>query len=204
MLPSMRKTDGVYRMRNSKVVGLCILLSCLTSQPALSCMAYAGIELQDVTRADAVIIGRLENYRIVLDARAREDRKVMLENLPESTSPEFRHIFETQDAFLSDYARFDIQVDEVLFGSAHGTVTAVWDNSTFDEPKSLASGPYLVALVAPGSSQPPLRGPSATILPHPDGTSMSVLQAPCSGAFIFPLDSPKETELRAILDRDQD
>ena len=73
-----------------------------------------------------------------------------------------------QESLLPDYARFDVQVKEVLVGRAPNRLSVTWDNSTFGEPEQMAAGPYLIALRRPGSASPPLRGPSATIFPTPD------------------------------------
>ncbi|MFM7333013.1 MAG: hypothetical protein ACKO1H_01150 [Tabrizicola sp.] len=170
--------------------------------PVHSCMMAAELVLEDVRLADVVVIGAIENYKVVLDPKAREERKALLERLPADTDPEFREILESQDAFLSDYARFDVLVGEVLLGTASDRISVVWDNSTFGEPDKVPTGSYLVALIAPTSPQPPLRGPSATVLPRPDASSLSVLQAPCSGAFIFPVDATAVAEIRAILAKD--
>lgn len=179
---------------------LAFILWCVcVAQPALSCMVTVNPTIDDVKFSDLVVVGRIANYHIVLDAKAREERKAMIANLPEYTSDEWRAMLSSQASFIGDYARFDILVDEVLHGSAADKITAVWDNSTFGEPGVLDDAPFLIALLAPGSDQPPLSGPSATISPRPDSTSMQVLQAPCSDAFVFPESSPEVSKIRAIL-----
>jgi hypothetical protein len=175
------------------------VLCCLAAAPAQSCIVSLGTSLEDVKFADLVVVGRVANYQIILDAKAREDRKALLANLPEDTSPEMREGLASQASFIGDYARFEIIVDEVLRGHASRTISAIWDNSTFGENLSWPSEPFLIALVAPGSSQPPLRGPSATISARPDDESMAVLQAPCSGAFMIPASSVEAHDIRAIL-----
>jgi hypothetical protein len=178
------------------------VLFCLFPHPTLACIMAADRKLEDVKFASVVVIGSVENYQVILDPEARSQRKTMLENLPADASPEYREMLESQEVFLSDYARFDILVDEVLVGTASDKISVVWDNSTFGEPDAMASGPYLFALIVPGSPRPPLRGPSATILPHPDAVSLSVLQAPCAGPFIFPADSSQVSDIRATLSRE--
>lgn len=106
-----------------------------------------------------------------------------------------------QTSFLSDYARFDVIVDQVLAGKAPRMVSVTWDNSTFGEPASMPPGLYLIALRVPGSMAPPLRGPSATILPTPEPALPTLLQAPCSSAFIFPVASDEAIAVRGIIER---
>ena len=56
---------------------------------------------------------------------------------------------------MVDYARFDIEVNEVLLGSVEPSLlTAVWINFSHGEPKEYPSGPFLIALRA----MPPLKG----------------------------------------------
>jgi hypothetical protein len=104
-----------------------------------------------------------------------------------------------EKSLMSDYAAFEVQVDKVLLGKAPHRLSVTWDNSTFGEPKSMGAGPYLFALRRPSSPTPPLRGPSATILPNREPGSLTVLQAPCSSPFIFEGASRQAREIRQIL-----
>lgn len=140
----------------------------LGKAPAYACMAMAPLELADIKYADVVVLGRISNYEIV----------------------------DGEPGQLGDYARFTVSVDDVLFGQPPQQLTAVWDNSTYAEPESMPSGSFLIALRDPRSQTPPLRGPSATVLPNPEPTLLTVLQAPCSDAFIF---SSTSDEARTIL-----
>ena len=63
----------------------------------------------------------------------------------------------------------------------------------------MAPGPYVIALRRSGSATPPLRGPSATILPSPERNTQAVLQAPCSAPFIFEIGSERAAAVRRIL-----
>jgi hypothetical protein len=80
-------------------------------------------------------------------------------------TPEGRKLLSEQKGFLDDYARFDVLVDEVLVGNPPKVLTVTWDNSTFSESDKLGEGPFLIALREPGARTPPLRGPSATVMP---------------------------------------
>jgi hypothetical protein len=166
--------------------------------PANACRMYVPLNVTDVQYASTVVIGRVSNYRIVLDADARKRRDAALADNPGMRS-DVRQRLESQTSFLSDYARFDVIVDQLLVGTAPKVVSVTWNNSTFGEPESMPPGPYLIALRAPGSAVPPLRGPSATILSTPEPALPTLLQAPCSSAFIFPVASDEAVAVRKII-----
>jgi hypothetical protein len=168
----------------------------LASQPAEACITYAPLDLKDVKYADVVLVGSVSNYRIIRDPKFR---KKMLSNpkLP----PNMRKLYKGQNSLLSDYARFDIEVHEVLAGKAPTKLSVTWDNSTFGEPEKIPPGPFLVALRKPSSKIPPLRGASATILPTPDPHSLTLLQAPCSSPLMFESRSGEARTIRRLLAR---
>lgn len=168
------------------------------SASAQACMMPAKLVLDDVKFADVVVIGRISNYQIILDQRARDDRKKWLAR-DRAMPAGLRKFLESQKGFLSDYALFNVLVDQVLWGKAPKSLTVTWDNSTFPEPASLAPGEYLLALRNPDSIVPPLRGPSATILANPEPKPLTLLQTPCAPAFIFLNESEQAGELRRIL-----
>ena len=114
-------------------------------------------------------------------------------------SSELRKSLEQQTSYLSDYARFDVVVDEVLVGKAPKTFSVTWDNSTFGEPETLPSGPYVIALRDPAAAMPPIRGPSATIVANPDPGTLTLLQAPCSSPFMFESTSEEAAAVRKLL-----
>lgn len=153
----------------------------LVSVPANACMVAVEQDMNDLRYADVVVVGRIENYEIVRDMAFREK---MLAN--PNLSEYLRKIYsdETQ-GLLGDYARFDVHVEEVLAGEVPERITATWDNSTFGEASSLSPNSLVIAFRRSASPMPPLRGPSATVLPNPDPKLLTVLQAPCSSAFIF-------------------
>jgi hypothetical protein len=157
---------------------------------------YVRPNLEDVNYADVVVVGRISNYRIVRDEAFRR-RMLASPRL----SAEMRRIYEDRrQRLLPDHARFDILVDEVLVGRAPRRLSVTWDNSTFGEPDRMPAGSYLVALRRPASPIPPLRGPSATIMPNPDPNSLTLLQAPCSSAFIYEIGTEQARNVRRILD----
>lgn len=143
------------------------------SKPAFACMADEPIVLADVNFADVVVVGRVSNYEIVRD--------------------------DPSERLIWDYARFTIEIDEVLVGSVPDRISVTWDNSTFEEPEELPEGPLLIALRLPSSATPPLRGPSATIFANREPRLLAVLQAPCSAPFIFDSTSDEARGIRQIL-----
>lgn len=191
-------------MRACRIFRLIIAFLTVSLSSANACLFKANLQIKDINLADLVVVGRVENYQIILDKKAREERKNWLRNSEYDTDYKAIEILKSQEVFLTDYARFDIHIDEVLKGSAPKTITVVWDNSTFREPDKFASGPFLFALIDPSSPTPPLRGPSATVMPHPDGTSLSVMQAPCGPTFFFRKGSPRAKKIRKQLAQDHD
>lgn len=160
-----------------------------------ACRMLVAPDLHDVRYADVVVIGRIENYQIIRDEAFR---KRMLA-APRLTG-EMRKIYSNpKQGLISDYARFDIRVEEVLVGQTSNKLSATWDNSTFLEPEGMGSGRYLIALRRADSNIPPLRGPSATILPTPEPDLLTLVQAPCSSALIYEADGDQARAIRQIL-----
>lgn len=144
---------------------------------AYACIDIAKFEITDIRQADVIVSGELEDYE-----------KVTVKD----------------QGSLSDYAILTVKVRGWLKGKSAPTMRLSWDNSTFDEPNGMAIGaPVIVAGIDPNAAQPPLRGPSATMFAAPRTDMFRVLQAPCSGPFIFAASNELETDLRAIL-RGQD
>ena len=162
---------------------------------AHACIVFVPPRFEDVTYADVVLIGRIDNYRIIRDEAFRK-RMLASPNLPDK---ERKFYSDPKTGLMSDYARFDMKVEKMMVGKAKGTLSITWDNSTFSEPDAMKPGRYLVALRRAGSATPALRGPSATILASPDPKSLTLLQAPCSSAFIYPAESDEARTIQRIL-----
>jgi hypothetical protein len=171
-----------------------VLAAAIATAPANACRMYAPFHVEDVRYADVVVVGRIANYRIVRDT---EFRRKMLKS--PHLRPEDREFYESGTTLLPDYARFDVEVDQILFGTAPRRLAVTWDNSTYGEPETMAAGPFLIALRRPASATAPLRGPSATIWPSREPGTLTVLQAPCSGAFILESQSDQARTIRRIL-----
>jgi hypothetical protein len=144
----------------------------------------AEMELSDALEADAVVVGQVVEYEIV-DVGDRGP--------------------------LPNYARFKIDVQKVVSGdisqnlNTDNTLTFTWDNSTFGEPENFEHRhPFLFALRSPISPLPPLRADSGVILPTLEKSFLTVLQAPCAGAFIFEESSPQSKMLQQALETNRD
>ncbi|HEU0043290.1 hypothetical protein [Sphingomonas sp.] len=173
----------------------------LAAAPAHACPMYLPQQLADVRYAQTVVVGRITDYRLVLDpgARRRWREHVALQR---RRDPNYVDTIKPS-GFITDYARFTIIVDALLSGRAGRRIDVTWDASTFSEPEQMAPGQYLIALRDPRGSLPPLRGPSGYVAPGPGPKAPTVLQAPCSGAFIFPAGSADAARVRALLRRPQ-
>jgi hypothetical protein len=185
-------------MRNCLCTMVMSLTIILAAKPASACLGAARLKLDDIKYANVVVIGRIVDYEIVLDQAVRKERKEMLERSADK-STEYWRLMSEQKRFMSDYARFRVLVDKVLLGQSPNVISVTWDNSTFGEPEKMKEGSYLIGLREPSSKSPPLRGPSATILPSPEPDSLTVLQAPCAPAFIFEDTSAEAKTIREIL-----
>jgi hypothetical protein len=185
-------------MRNYLCSTVMILATILAAKPARACLLFSGLNINDVKYASVVVIGKIVNYEIVLDQQVRKERKEMLDRSTDK-STEYWRMMSEQKQFLSDYARFNVVVDKVLVGKSPKVISVTWDNSTFGEPEQMKKGQYLIGLRKPGSNIPPLRGPSATILPAPDPKSLTVLQAPCAPPFILEYESDEAKKIKAML-----
>ena len=129
----------------------------LVAKPTNACMTIEALRLDDIKYASVVVIGRITNYEVVLDQAVRQERKKELAR--PNLSPEFRKVLSEQKHFMSDYARFNVVVDEVLVGKPQEVLYVTWDNSTFGEPEKLEEGLFLIALREPDAKIPPASRP---------------------------------------------
>lgn len=181
-------------MRHRRSIAVLAFIALAIGSPAHACRMTAPIVLADVKFAELVVVGRIAHYEIVRD---NEFRRKMLANpkLP----PADRKFYTGRNQLMVDYARFDVLVDEVVFGRAAKRFRVTWYNSTFGTPEKMPAGPFLIALSRPGAKQPPLRGPSATIQANAEPGTLTMLQAPCSSPFLFESNSDQARAVRKIL-----
>ena len=184
-------------MKRHWIASALALVTAAAAGPVQACMMSAPLVLEDVFYADVVVVGRIANYRIVRDPIIRQERRAALSEAI-AKHPELLRMVE-EGGYMSDYARFDLLVDEVLSGQAGASIAVTWDNSTFGIPESMPAGPVLIALRRPGAPMLPLRAPSVTTLPDPEPGALAVLQAPCSDPFMFESASKRAVKVRNIL-----
>lgn len=98
-----------------------VALSIFGAAPTRACEMHAPFDINDAENADLVVVGKIENYELVL--------------FPPSDNPQ--------------YAQFDVSVDKFVHGKSPSKITVKWANSTFALPDSLPSGPVLIALGKP-------------------------------------------------------
>src|SRR4051812_10970272 len=118
-------------MRHFRKVGLRLhwmAVAAAASSAALSgsahaCRTFVAPTFEDVRYADVVVIGRINNYRIIRDEAFR---KRMLKS-PYLSAEMRKKYQDPKESLLPDYARFDIDVEEVLAGRAPARLTATWD-----------------------------------------------------------------------------
>lgn len=166
---SCKWMGGVFRL-----IGTIALTA---AAPLQACIVDSPLKPADVKYADAVITGRILNYRIIRDQKFRNE---MLAN--PNLSKEERAYYRSGEPLMSDYALFDISVDRIWAGKAAAKVQVKWRNESFGLPKRMGAGPFLIALTYPNSTKRlPMWGAGA------DRTTM--LQAPCSSPFLFEMGS---------------
>lgn len=144
-----------------------------------ACRRPATLDIDHVRYADVVAIGRITDYRIVLDQQARRERRRLLESSP-TFGGDLRETLEKQTEFLSDYASFEFSVDDVLHGKPGRKLRVKWNNSTFAEPESLRPGPYLIALDVAGAGEEMIGRTTQ---------EYRLLQEPCAPPFLFEVGS---------------
>ncbi len=144
----------------------------------------------EVARADLVVIGRIANYRVLpnlLDPVANSLRYELLQDALRA-EPKQLETLRQRNYALSDFARFDIQIDDVLKGKATTTTIDIrWQNETFLEPQSLPPGPYLIALLGPKSGAGPAKD------------HFTMVQPSCGRAYLFAIDSDEARQVRKLL-----
>lgn len=157
----------------------------MTAAPswATACSRWRPWDPQDVRGADAVVVGQVSDYRVVLDQEGRRRNREIRDRDPQMAARFGRG---EPKSLLSDVATFDLRVDEVLVGHVPRLMRVRWDPSTFGSPDEMPDGRYLVALRA---SSPDARDPSAFV----------VFRRPCSDAFLLPGGGPEAVAVLRVL-----
>jgi hypothetical protein len=168
---------------------LAVLAGCPTS--ALACRDEPELVLSWLGTADLVVVGHVSNYRIVPDFHdpiAAGHRYELLQRALTAT-PEQRAEIQRSMRRASDFARIDLQVEEILAGAAPDELEITWDTSWFQLPDNLRPGSYLIALRAPGKAgASPARA-----------NSWTVLSPVCQSSFLVPAGSADAAAIRREL-----
>lgn len=148
----------------------------VASQPAFACAFAARFEIDDIKMADVVVTGHVQNYEI-----------------------------------KEGFAVLTVRVERPLRGEEYATERVVdfgdeievsWQNSTYQLPDDLADERRIFAMRRTGGASPPLRGPSGVLYGDPKGYEYTLLQAPCSPAFMLPYSELGKENIQSILDGD--
>jgi len=176
-------------MRFLRTLIVSFVSSTLTCGAASACILSANQDLNDISSADMVVVGKIQNYQIVEDTIAteavRNGRTEFLENVPVN----LKDTHNNEAEISVEYARFEIEVDEVLLGTVSGTISAVWPSYEFVESGKTPNVPFLIALRRSTSSMPALRGQVVWM----------VLGDHCTGSFLFANASANATTVRQLL-----
>ncbi len=154
-----------------------------------ACTSAVEFIPEDVKYADIVVLGTVQNFNSVLDLDARRRRAEFKEAV---RGTKLYDILNKSSGVSTDYALFDVHVDDVLKGSA-GEVISI---TAQPFPKISPSGQYLIAIRHIRSELPPLRTAAATVF-TPEGSEYTVLSAPCAPHFFL---DPKSEEAKLVMD----
>src|SRR5262245_66328864 len=95
-------------MRNCLCAVMVSLGLMMAAMPASACYTPASLQIEDIKYASVVVVGRIVNYEIVRPT--------------DEVSKYWRKTSGEKDV-LSDYARFNVLVDEVLVGQPPKVIT---------------------------------------------------------------------------------
>ncbi|WP_162933007.1 hypothetical protein [Roseovarius sp. EL26] len=155
---------------------------------AMACIASMDQDLKNIKNADVVVIGKLRNYQIVTDTMATDAARQQQQYF-EGLSDESKDDDVNETKITINYARFEIDVDEVLLGNVSETLTAIWPNYAFIESGMTPNAPFLIALRRSTKSTPSLRGQ----------TVWMVHGSYCTGSFFFAGASTDAATVRELL-----
>ena len=194
------QTDGAL-MKRSKVGGLLLRLvlgtmmaTTLLPTSAPACVVISPRKLEDVRRANVVVVGQISDYRFFRD---ESFRKEMLSS--PNLTPDMREAYKDPNRIWGpDYGEFEVKVDQVLAGRAPRKVLVIMRGSSLPPPVKMEPGRYLVALHRPSPARPSEARASS---PYYDPNAMTPLEQPCAGAFIFKADSPSARTIQGILQK---
>lgn len=165
-----------------------VLITSLAGGQAEACIGPASLNIIHIRFAQLVFIGRISRYEIIHDLKAREEyRRIYAAN------PKLYRTIPSK--IIKDYARIEVEVINVIKGSAGERVTFTWNNSTFAEPDAMPPGTYLITLHNATSDD------FLGQLPSPDPSLPAVLQSPCAPPFILEDGSEHAIAARRVLEK---
>jgi hypothetical protein len=173
-----------------------VTMTAITLLPAsaAACVMIWPLKLEDVRRADVVVIGKISDYRFFRDEALR--RKML--SSP-NLAPDLREAYEDSNrVWWSDYGQFEIEVDQVLAGRAPRKVLVIMRGSSLPPPTQMDPGRYLVALHRASPARPFETRASS---PSYDPNALTPLEQPCAGAFIFKADSTSARTIQGFLQK---
>ena len=188
---------GIIRNIVAGFVG-CVLMG----GNAKACFPPVKFDPSYIEQADIVVTGSVVNFHIVIDleARAQQDRddekrnSFILEKYPQL----YKDLFLERITYPSDYARFEIEVDEVLRGTVPpGRLTAFRSGLFHKQRERLGRGPFLIAL---RNLTPSPGKPSAKIRAMSEPNLLSVVSPACTQDFIFDVTAQRAVEIRSKLE----
>jgi len=183
---------------------LCAVICCGLIVPAHACFGPLGLDLNDVRHADLVLVGRVQNYRIVRDERERQAIRRLSED------PVHSHLFKRDlehvqrgDPMSGDYAKFDILVHRQLSGKSPPVLTVTL-NDPFRKFGDIAGRTYVFALLSLSSNSAPGSRDLRLYLVNREPDLPTVIIVPCSATFMFEVASPEGQALIARLTQSGD
>lgn len=163
--------------------------------PVQACQGYEPTQLQEAQNADAVVIGRIYNYRIIRNDYFRK-RELARNNL---TQQKRKMYMDPKRVLGADYARFDVQVEKIISGKAAETITVTQIVTRIFKQDPKWTRRYLMALYRPFPVSPRTAGKNPERLTDPRFTTWYIPQPPCSGALMFHSESEEAKAIRKML-----
>lgn len=186
---------SIRRLKRDRWISAAMSLALASPYPVQACQGYEAPQLQEAQNADAVVIGRIYNYRIIRNDYFRK-RELARNNL---TQQKRKMYMDPKRILGADYARFDVQVEKTISGKAAKTITVtqIIARNFKQDPKWTRR--YLMALYRPFPVSTPTAGKNPERLIDPRFTTWYIPQPPCSAALMFDSESEDAKAIRKLL-----
>jgi hypothetical protein len=166
--------------------------------PSFACRGQRSVDISEVQYADAVAVGRIKNYEIVLDQTARKLRDTLVES-DRQMSSESRRLLQKNNRFPTDYALFVLEVDRVLKGTVLPETYVVFHSPRITSPGAVNGVPVLIALGKASPNNSPRHGPATEIQRDQAKETFVVIESSCSGPLIFNPSDEVVSSVRKVL-----